>query len=80
MWVTNDRWRKTAYRIQEKVDMRPFVDVEENRIAIDGDFENKVGRCTRLDGLPRNAIVLRMYQGFVEIEHQGFPLDKTYDK
>lgn len=46
--------------------------VESHWLVLNDYFEHEIGRRAWLDGLaPNDTIVLRMYQRFVQIQHQG---------
>lgn len=50
--------------------MRPFVDEEPDRVPVYRDLEDKVGRGAGLHGRPDDAVVVGVYEGLVEVQHQ----------
>lgn len=63
-----------TYHIQKVVHMRPFMYKKSNGMPINSHFDGEIVWYTRLDGIPRHRIVMRVYQRFVQIENECLPL------
>ena len=50
---------------------------EPDRMPVDGDLEDEVGRRARLDRLSDDPVVVRVDQGLVEVEDENFALDQA---
>ena len=64
--------------LQEEVDVRPLVHEEAHRVAVDRHLEDEVWRRAGLDGLSQDAVVVRVDQGLVEVQHKHLAADQTW--
>jgi len=64
-----------THHVQKIVEVRSFVDEEAHGMLVDHHFQHEVGRCPWFDGLSYDAVVVRVDQRFVQVEHQHLALD-----
>lgn len=66
-----------AHHFQEEVDVRSLVHEEPDRMPVDGDLEDEVGRRAGLHGLADDSVVVGVDQRLVEVEDQDLTLDQA---
>lgn len=50
--------------------MWPLVDVEEHGVEVDEHLNGEVGWRARLDGVPRQRVMVRVDQRLVQVQHE----------
>lgn len=65
---------KMAYHIQEKVNMWTFVHEKSHWMTVNGDFDCEVVRRSWFHRIPGHCVMMRVYQCFVQIEHERLAL------
>lgn len=68
---------KPTYNIKEEVDVRPLMDKKPDWMTVDCDFHREIVGCPWFHGVARHRHVMRVDEGFIQIQDQGLPLDDS---